>query len=87
MQRQGEAIREEDRSVGIIELQFVGLAPVIEAGLYLYPVAHRPAHHAHQPNQPVAVGRLAFKNRHEIDHLPDPVGVKKRVIKIAVSGK
>ena len=87
MQRQGEVIRSEERPVVAIELKFVGLAPVIEARLYLHPEAHRPAHHAHQPNQPVAIGCLALDDRHEIDHLAHPSEVMNRVIRIAVSGK
>jgi hypothetical protein len=51
----------------------VRLAPVIEARLYLRTEAHRAAHHAHQPNQPVALGRTALDDRHEVDYLPDPL--------------
>jgi hypothetical protein len=51
----------------------VRLAPVIEARLYLRTEAHRAAHHVHQPNQPVAFGRTALDDRHEFDHLADPL--------------
>src|SRR3712207_1206090 len=59
-----------------VELQFVGLTPVIESWLNIHPEAHRPAHHAHQPNQPVAIGCYALKHRHEIEHLADPLGAQ-----------
>src|ERR687897_63437 len=59
-----------------MELQSVGLAPVVEARLYLHPEAHRPAHHTPQPHQPVAIGRLALEDRHEIEDLADPVGTQ-----------
>src|SRR5215207_4873592 len=73
VQGQGEMIGNEYRSV-VVQLQFVRFTPVIEARLYLHPEAHRPAHHAHQPNQPVPVGRTALDDRHEVDHLTSPVG-------------
>ena len=70
-----------------MELEFARLAPVVEARLYLRTEAHRAAHHAHQPHQPVTAGRTTLGDRHEVDHLANPVGAQKRVIKIAVSGK
>src|SRR5215208_7372163 len=54
-----------------MELEFVRLASVIEARLYLRTESHRAAHHAHQPHQPVAVGPLSLYNGHEVDHLAD----------------
>src|SRR3712207_93605 len=52
----------------------VRLTPVIEARPYLHSEAHRPAHDTQQSHQPVAVGRPALDDRHEVDHLADPVG-------------
>jgi hypothetical protein len=72
VQRQGQVVGTEKCPV-VGELEFVRLAPVIEARLYLRTEAHRAAHHAHQPNQPVALGRTALDDRHEVDYLPDPL--------------
>ena len=56
------------------EFQPMGSAPVVEPGLYLKNEPHGPAHDAHQPHQSALVGRLAFRNGHEVEHLAHAVG-------------
>ena len=71
-QRQGRGV--EHRPL-LGELQLMGLAAVVEPGRALGYEADLAADTAHHPDQPMPVaGPLGVLDRHEVQHLADPLG-------------
>jgi hypothetical protein len=87
VQGEPEPGRADDRAL-LGELQVVGRSAVVEPRRALQREPHLAAHAPDRADQPVPVaGPVGLVDRHEVDDLADPVGVRKRVIRLAVSGK
>ncbi len=69
-QRQG---RVDEHHAVLGDMRLVRLAPVVESWRDVRLEADPTAHAAHQPDQPVVVGRLPTRRRHEVQQLPDAV--------------
>ena len=79
--------RAEERAVRG-ERDLVAGARVVEARGDVDDEAHPPAHGEHPADHAVAWRRLAGARRgHEVLHLPHPSGVRKRVMRMLVSGR
>ena len=70
------------------ERDLVAGARVVEARRDVDDETHLPAYGEYPADHAVAVRRLAAARRgHEVLHLPTPSGIRKRVIRMLVSGR
>ena len=85
-QAQLERRRAEQRAV-LSERDLVACAGVVEARGDVDDETHMTAHGYHPANDAVTTCRLAATRRHEVLHLPTPSGIRKRVMRMLVSGR